>query len=318
LEFASSFFFFYAKRMSEKSFTLPSFAKINWFLRVLGKRDDGFHELCTTFQTISLHDNLTFFEHDETILTCDVEKIPTDESNLIIKAANALRKKIKIKKGAKIHLEKKIPSPGGLGGGSSNAATALLGLATLWNVKIDPEDLLEIGKKLGSDVSFFFFGGTAFGSGRGTEITPIKSLHEKHLLIVTPQTDVSTADAFARLNVTGLTKEASKSILQICLSEAKTLDLRHSKLKNDFEASVFAIEPGIERVKEKLLELGAVQALLSGSGASVFAIFENIETRQTAQKALDINWRSFAVATISRDEYREALKPCTSLLPISF
>ncbi len=117
--------------MTENTFTLPSFAKINWFLRVLGKRADNFHELCTVFQTVSLHDKLTFSEHDEIVLTCDDEKIPTDENNLIVKAALELKQKFNIKSGAKIHLEKNIPAPGGLGGGSSNAAVALFGLIKL-------------------------------------------------------------------------------------------------------------------------------------------------------------------------------------------
>ena len=108
--------------MAENKFTLPSFAKINWFLHILGKRTDNFHELCTVFQTVSLHDNLTFEENDEIILTCSDSKIPTGENNLIVKAARELQQKFDIKKGAKIYLEKNIPSPGGLGGGSSNAA----------------------------------------------------------------------------------------------------------------------------------------------------------------------------------------------------
>jgi 4-diphosphocytidyl-2-C-methyl-D-erythritol kinase len=296
--------------MPEKSFTLPSFAKINWLLRVLGKREDDFHELFTVFQTVSLHDNLTFSDSDKINLTCDDEKIPVGENNLIVKAANVLKEKFRIKKGALVHLEKNIPAPGGLGGGSSNAAVALLGLAKLWEINISFEDLVRIGKQIGSDVPFFFFGGTATGTGRGTEIAPIKDLREKFLLIVTPNVEVSTREAFARLNTSRLTKEASKSILQICLSEAETLDLRHIDLKNDFEASVFAAAPEIKRVKETLVELGAIQSLMSGSGASVFAVFEKEETRQATLKALEAenNWRKFAVATISRSEYREALK----------
>jgi 4-diphosphocytidyl-2-C-methyl-D-erythritol kinase len=295
--------------MPENSFTLPSFAKINWFLRVLGKRADDFHELCTIFQTVSLCDNLTFSSCDRIILTCDDERIPIGEENLIVRAANVLRQKYGIGTGARIRLEKNIPSPGGLGGGSSNAAIALLGLTALWDIKTNLNELIEIGGKIGSDVPFFFYGGTAAGIGRGTEITPLNDLREKFVLIVTPGVDVSTADAFAHLNASRLTKEASKSILQICLSEAETLDLRHTELKNDFEASVFAAAPEIKRVKEKLIELGAIKAGMSGSGASVFAVFEKEETRQTAQKATRENdWRSFAVATVSRDEYREALK----------
>ena len=307
-------------QMSENSFKLPSFAKINWFLRVLGKRDDGFHELCTLFQTVSLYDNLTFTENDDLILTCDKSYVPTGEKNLIIKAGMLMREKFGVKKGAKIYLEKNIPSPGGLGGGSSNAAIAILGLLKLWQLEIEFDEILQIGSELGSDVPFFLYGGTGLGTGRGTQILPLEEKSEKYLLIVTPPVNVSTVEAFSRLNAPHLTNETSKSNLQICWNEARTLDLRQSELKNDFETSVFQAAPKIRMVKEKLLESGAIQVLLSGSGASVFAIFDKEETRQTAQKAIETenNWRKFAVAAISREEYREALKPCISLLPISF
>ena len=296
--------------MAEIIFTLPSFAKINWLLRILGKRTDGFHEICTVFQMVSLHDNLSFSRCDEIILTCQDQKIPTDERNLIVKAAFELKQKFNIKTGAKIHLEKNIPAPGGLGGGSSNAAVALFGLIKLWEIEIDSAELLKIGEKLGSDVPFFFSGGTALGTGRGTEIFPLADVPEKHILIVTPKTDVSTAEAFARLNAPRLTNKTSKSILQLCRDEAQTLDLRQSLLVNDFEKTVFKIEPEIGRVKKKLLELKAEHALLSGSGASIFAVFDDKEQLQNACSALKIeqDWRKFVVRTISRREYRTLLK----------
>ncbi len=306
--------------MTQKSFTLPSFAKINWNLRILGKREDGFHDLLTIFQTVSLFDEIGFEENNEIVLTCDDPNIPVDGSNLIIRAAQILKREFDIKKGAKIHLAKRIPAPGGLGGGSSNAATAILGLATLWRLEIDFKKLMEIGAYLGSDVPFFFCGGTACGTGRGTEIEQLGDLSENFLLIVTPDIKVSTAEAFARLNLPYLTKESSKSILKICQNEASSFNLRQSKLINDFEKSVFEFQPEIKRVKEKLLTSGAIQALLSGSGASVFAIFDKEETRQATLKALEeeSNWRKFAVATISRNEFRTALNSCNGLLPISF
>lgn len=306
--------------MTDQSFTLPSFAKINWLLRILGKREDGFHELCTIFQTVSLTDEITFENSDDLLLTCSNENIPTGETNLIIKAARHLKAEFNVSSGARIHLDKRIPAPGGLGGGSSNAAIALLGLATLWNLEIEFEKLVEIGAKLGSDVPFFFYGGTAAGSGRGTEILPLQDFNDQWLLIVTPDRDVSTAEAFARANAPYLTKESSKSILKICQNEAASFQKGQNNLFNDFEKSVFGVEPEIERVRNRLLESGAKQALLSGSGASVFARFDKEETRQATQKALEneINWRQFAVATVSRDEYRGALKKCERLFPISF
>jgi 4-diphosphocytidyl-2-C-methyl-D-erythritol kinase len=296
--------------MPGKTFTLPSFAKINLYLKVLGKRDDGFHELCTVFQTVSLHDDLTFEEDEKLVFTCDDPSIPTGGDNLVVKAAFALIENFRVSKGAHIHLQKNIPAPGGLGGGSSNAAVTLLGLAKLWDIGANPEDLMRIGRELGSDVPFFFHGGRAIGTGRGEEITPLDQTGEKYILIVTPDVEVSTREAFARLEAPRLTPEALKSNLIVCRFEAESLDLRHTALINDFEKSVFETAPEVGRVKERLLELGATQALMSGSGASVFGIFDTQETRQATLKAIDneINWRKFAVAAISRDEYREALK----------
>ncbi|MBA3334617.1 MAG: 4-(cytidine 5'-diphospho)-2-C-methyl-D-erythritol kinase [Acidobacteria bacterium] len=302
--------------MSSKFFSIPSFAKINLSLRILGKRNDGFHELSTIFQTISLHDNLTFSEDSELILTSDTKKIPLDERNLIIKAAKLLKEKYGIKMGAKINLEKNIPAPGGLGGGSSNAAIALLGLSKLWEIEIDFVNLLELGELLGSDVPFFFYGGTAIGTGRGTKIFPRQEINERNMLIVTPAVDVSTADAFGGLNATHLTNNSSKTILQICRYEAELMLLQQSSMKNDFEEIVFKLEPEIERVKKSLISSGAKTALMSGSGASVLAIFENEVRLQSALYNLktERDWRVFPVKTVSHPIYIESLKYFDSLL----
>ncbi len=301
-------FLFYACGMPI-GFSLPSFAKINWHLRVLGKREDGFHELFTAFQTVSLHDTISFAESDELKLTCDEASVPVDGRNLILRAAIALRERFSIEQGAVIHLTKRIPSPGGLGGGSSNAAVALIGLSRLWNITVACDELHGIGAALGSDVPFFLHGGTAIGTGRGEVIEESGDADEPFLLIVTPNVSVSTRDAFERMNLPTLTNDELNRILPVCRSEAESRDLYQSALKNDFEESVFNAHPEIRRVKETLLELGAVNAAMSGSGASVFAIFDKQETRQTAINALDheSTWRKFAVATISRDQYREAL-----------
>ncbi len=291
------------------SFTLPSFAKINLDLRVIGKRADGYHELFTVFQTVSLCDEISFAESDSIRLTCSDPQIPTDERNLIVRAAVILRERFAVPLGARMHLEKRIPAPGGLGGGSSNAAAALIGLKRLWRLGIGFEEMVEIAAMLGSDVPFFLYGGTAIGFGRGTEIEPKDDISEEYLLIVTPDVHVSTNAAFEKLNAPNLTSEVSERILLNCRFNAELLDLRHSALKNDFEPAIFTAHPETALVKKTLLDLGAVNALMSGSGASVFAVFDKEETRQTAMKALDIhvNWRKFAAATISRGKYREKL-----------
>lgn len=303
--------------MNQDLISLLSFAKINLNLRILGKRVDGFHELFTIFQTVSLHDKLSFSKSDDLVLTCNDKSMPTNESNLIIMAGKLLSDKFGIKVGANIELEKKIPFPGGLGGGSSNAAITLLGLSRLWGLDISFEDLCEIGSQIGSDVPFFLYGGTAIGTGRGEKISYIKDFEQKHVIVITPDIEISTPKAFAELNAEDLTNIDSKSILKICHDDAEQVESGHLKFINDFEESIFKIEPRIKQIKEQLLNLGAKSALLSGSGASVFAVFDNENQQQVALSAFESenNLRKFAVKTVSRQEYRDSLEPCKHLLP---
>lgn len=226
-----------------------------------------------------------------------------------MKAAELLSKRIGKSKGASIHLSKRIPSPGGLGGGSSNAAVTLIGLKRLWKADISDEVLESIAAELGSDVPFFLHGGTAIGTGRGEVISQFDDITAKEMLVVVPSVAVLTADAFSRLRAPTLTSEALKSNLSVCRKRLQGFDPQHSVLKNDFEASIFAAYPEIEAVKERLTDLGAANVALSGSGASIFALFDKQEARQTAFAALDKyrDWRKFAVSTVSQSSYCEAL-----------
>ena len=288
---------------------VPAYAKINWNLHVLGKRADNFHEICTTFQTVSLCDYLTFSLSDALDLTCNLPGVPVDETNLILRAADVLRENFEIKSGAKIHLQKMIPSPGGLGGGSSNAAITLLALSFLWSIKTTRRELAEIGAKLGADVPFFLFGGTALGTGIGTEIEFIEDVPQTLLLVIAPNEIVPTAMAYKGLNAPVLTMENAESILTICRLGSEEPNFRQTILHNDFEQSVFREKPEIARTKAKLLALGATGALMSGSGASVFGIFDNDKIRQSAAEILrqtEKDWRTFVCETISRHEYAES------------
>jgi 4-diphosphocytidyl-2-C-methyl-D-erythritol kinase len=293
--------------VQNRRFSLPSYAKVNLALRVLGRRNDGFHEIATILQTISLHDTLTFETSKNGVeLTCNDTNLPIDETNLILRAAKALRAKFRIEDGAKIELNKIIPIGGGLGGGSSNAAVTLIGLSRLWSLDVSFEKLHEISSGLGADIPFFLYGGSALATGTGTTIDPISEICLGPMIVVTPKIRVSTREAYANLGAVNLTSAGTERIL---------LNYRFGpecpvESVNDFEKTVFAAFPGIADVKAKLLELGALRALMSGSGASVFGIFENEETRQTALKALgeQTDWRSFAVAAVSRSKYREKLE----------
>lgn len=215
-----------------------------------------------------------------------------------------------------MHLEKRIPSPGGLGGGSADAAVTLLALSHLWQIETSVAELSEIGASLGADVPFFLHGGTAFATGLGTEIEPLADVPPQSLIIITPNISVPTAAAYKSLNAPRLTDADSLGILTICRA-ARIDNLRQTELVNDFEKTIFRLEPEIELAKNRLLESGATAALLSGSGASVFGIFDNEATRSAAVEKLRQtanDWRIFACETISRAEYRKSLSPCWNLL----
>jgi 4-diphosphocytidyl-2-C-methyl-D-erythritol kinase len=294
---------------------LPSFAKINWSLRILGKRPDGYHEVVTVLQSVSLCDEIVFElrDDDRISLTCDDPSIPVDETNLIVRAARALS----TRHGAGIKLFKKIPAKGGLGGGSSNAAVTLLALNRLWRLDRAERDLKQIGAQLGADVPFFFIGGTAIGTGIGAQLEEAADMPKQYLLIITPNTSVSTAIAYAALdappltspNAPSLTSIDSLSILSSSFTEPFSGNSSQWPLHNDFEGVIFEREPEIRRAKEALLEAGARNALLAGSGSSVFGIFTHQAARDHALDNLgsETGWRVLACHTLSRSEYLQAM-----------
>ena len=300
---------------STNSFTLPSFAKINLSLRILGKRTDGYHEIQTVLQTVSLHDNLTFAGHSghELLFSCDDADIPTDERNLVVRAALKLREVFRIKDGAQIHLQKTIPAEAGLGGGSSNAAITLMALAQLWQHKTDGSELREIAASLGADVPFFLYGGRALATGTGTTLSLLPDRATVHLVIITPQARISTAEAYKSLGFSALTTQTADSILAVSRGAAIFQDSDQSgvpsELLNDFEQVIFDSQPEIARARQVLVDNGARAVLLAGSGSSVFGIFDSPQESQHALKRIRVEsgWRIFACNTISREEYFRAL-----------
>jgi 4-diphosphocytidyl-2-C-methyl-D-erythritol kinase len=304
--------------VSDEKFTLPAFAKINLSLRVLGRRADGFHELRPIFQTVSLCDELTFeaCAGEDIHLRCSAPDVPADESNLVRRAATALRERFGVRRGAHILLEKRIPAGGGLGGGSSDAAAALVGLTRLWGLGAGPGELSELGARLGADVPFFLTGGTALGTGTGADITPLEDAPPRHLLLVTPRVRVSTAEAYGALGATALTKAESAVILPISHTEAEFHDSPREVMSNDFEPVVFRLFPEILRARDALAEAGARRAMLSGSGSSVFGVFDGESDAARGRAALrtEDGWQVFSCATLSRGEYRRALGRCAAIL----
>jgi 4-diphosphocytidyl-2-C-methyl-D-erythritol kinase len=289
---------------------LPSFAKINWMLRIFGRRPDGYHEVATQLQSISLCDELTFELRDdqEISLSCDDPKIPVDDSNLIVRAAQALQEH---SRGVNIGLRKVIPAKGGLGGASSNAAVTLLALNYLWQKQLENTDLLDIAGGLGADVPFFLLGGCVAARGTGTDLCSVPEVAQKALIVITPNATVATADAYRALNRGSLTTPESASILSSSFARPVLDDSGQWPLHNDFEVVIFEIEPEIRRAKVALLDAGARGALLAGSGSSVFGIFDDEAARDRALGRLssEAGWRIFPCRTLSRAEYLQAMGP---------
>ena len=298
--------------MTSPSIKIPSFAKINRSLKILGKRPDGFHELVTVFQTVSIADELTFVLRDDLDLaiSCDNPDVPIDHSNLVWRAADRLREVSGVNLGASINLVKRIPAKAGLGGGSSNAATTLLALNELWGTNLSFSALSTMAATLGADVPFFLTGGTCLGEGIGNKISPLPDGPVEYLIVITPPVGVSTAAAYNSLNAPSLTTKGSTSILARSFGASIYAKPGVWPMENDFEAVIFEIEPEIKRVKLALLEAGARGALLAGSGSSVFGIFSDEEAR--AQAAADLKsetgWRLFSCNTLPRDDYSRKLQ----------
>ncbi len=277
----------------------------------MGRRPtDGLHEVHTLLQTISLCDYLTFESRDEGFrLESDALDIPLDDTNLITRAARLLVEKYDVRSGACVTLEKHIPIQAGLGGGSSNAAVALLGLVRLWNLKVSDVELNHLGATLGADVPFFFHGGTGLGTGTGATITTLSDAPAKSVLVVMPDAHVSTAEAYGRLRMPFLTKKTPVAILSGSRTESTIKQVFDNALHNDFEPVVFEMHTSIAHAKQMLYEHGATHALLSGSGASVFGIFDDTQVLDEAHNALgrERGWRCFACHTLNRSAYHHAL-----------
>lgn len=241
---------------------VPAHAKINWMLRVTGRRADGFHDLETIFQTISLHDTLTFTSSDRLTLTCDDPAIPVNDTNLVLRAARAIDAAPMA-----IHLQKRIPHGGGLGGGSSDAAATLKALGS---------PRADIALALGSDVPFFFLGGTAYATGRGEVLTPLRNRAGIALLLLFPEERVMTAEAFRML------RNFSPAV---GIERVREFDpLRDRELLiNDFEDAIFDALPNLRELKRRLYYAGAKWAGMTGSGSTIVGAFADGASRDAAR-----------------------------------
>jgi len=277
-----------------RALTVEAFAKVNRSLRVLGKRADGYHELDTVFQTVDLTDEINFFERadDRLALTIEGANLPATEENLVLRAARALLARAGVTHGADIHLSKKIPVGGGLGGGSSNAAAALRGLADLWNLRVTDSDLHLLAAELGSDVPFFLLGGRARGRGRGEVLTQLPDVPEEWLVLAFPPFSLSTAAVYGAFSAPALTDSAAQTNL-------RASEIGGGPDRNDLEPVAETLRAELRRLRLALSDHGATSARLSGSGSTVFGVFgDERSARRAFEELAGLRKETMATMTI--------------------
>jgi 4-diphosphocytidyl-2-C-methyl-D-erythritol kinase len=287
---------------------IRSLAKINLDLRVLGKRPDGFHELRTIFQTISLAD-MIHVEHQRGRTKIELKSNLNIPGNIVVKAADMFMKAVRSTGHLRISLTKRIPLGGGLGGGSSNAASILLALPVLLGKRVPFEKLMELAAELGSDVPFFLTGGTALGIGRGAEVYPLPNSPSSPGLLIASGIHSSTAEAYRALQRKDLV-ELSPSTLhsfQSLVGATPNYQTNPTLPINDFETVVFRRHPQLKSIKGKLLKLGAWRAMMTGSGSALFGLFPSRESRDRAAERFRKEFNNYQVhpfAMVTRGRYQ--------------
>ena len=281
------------------SIKLKSRAKINLSIDVLGKRQDGYHLVEMIMQTIDLYDLIEINEKDNDQITIKStsDEIPLDCNNLVYKAANLIKKTFNINKGVEIHIKKNIPVAAGMAGGSSNAAAVLVGLNKLWNLDLSNQQLEEIGLKLGADVPFCINGGAVLASGIGEELTPIKGLtKDVCILVCKPDLFVSTKEVYECIDSKDIEKRPNNKFLIECLKNEDTRQLAENMF-NVLEGVTVDKHPVIQQIKDIMTNNRALGAMMSGSGPTVFGLYENREDAVKCKAILEKQFKqTFVVA----------------------
>jgi 4-diphosphocytidyl-2-C-methyl-D-erythritol kinase len=286
-----------------RALILQPSAKINLTLHVGPKRPDGYHDLRTLLQTITLHDTLTFSTRRGPFgLACRTPGVPSDQTNLVWRAAAALWTAMGREgepRDAHIKLDKAIPSQAGLGGGSANAAAALVGLNKLWAGRKTRRDLMQIGAALGSDVPFFLQGGTALGVDRGQELYPVDDVERMGVIIIKPSFGISTAEAYGWLDADRASGFASGSTRQ---SVEMGWPISPIPLSNDLMEPVIRRHPGVGEMVDACLSRGALGAQMTGSGSAVFGLFPESVASKAARQLKRPDWLVLVARTQTRRE----------------
>lgn len=267
---------------------IEAMAKINLGLDVLRKRPDGYHEVKMIMQSIDLHDDLELEETEEEgiHLTCSVEELPADGSNLIWKAAELLMKEKEVKNGVKIHLTKRIPMAAGMAGGSADAAATMLAVNELFSLGFTKKELMDRAVRIGADVPYCIMGGTALSEGIGEILSPLPDMPDCWILIAKPDIDVPTAFVYKNLRAAELTWHPDIDGMMQALKDG-SLEGITERLGNVLETVTIPAHPVIHEIKELMLQSGAMNALMSGSGPTVFGIFNAYEKAEAARVRME-------------------------------
>lgn len=266
---------------------LKALAKINLALDIIGKRPDGYHEVRMIMQTIRLYDTLEIEKKESKgiSLTTSHPEIPSDESNLVYRAAKLLMDEFHIEEGVAMKLEKVIPVAAGMAGGSSDAAAALVGINTVFQLGLTRQELMERAVNIGADVPYCVMRGTALAEGIGEKLTRLEPVPHAWILVGKPEISVSTREAYGNLNLQGIRKHPD---IDGIVADIQKGDLHAlaEKMENVFEPGIVLIHPEIQEIKNLMEAHGAIKAMMSGSGPTVFGIFDNREKMDRAAEVL--------------------------------
>lgn len=270
------------------SIELKSRAKINLSIDILGKRQDGYHLVEMIMQTIDLSDVLRIKESEaeDIVIKSNSGDIPLDDNNIVYKAITLLRKKFNINKGIEVFIEKNIPVAAGMAGGSSNAAAVLVGLNKVWDLGLSEKELQEIGLALGADVPFCISGGAALAQGIGEELTHIKGLSEDVIILICkPNLFVSTKDVYGGLDLNNIDNRPDNRYLIECLKN-KDIKAVAENMVNVLEGVTSNMHSEISEIEKMMIDNNALGAMMSGSGPTVFGLFNNKENALNAKTEL--------------------------------
>lgn len=272
---------------------LKAYAKINLGLDVLGKREDGYHEVRMIMQTIRLYDKLNMkkLNKDEIIINTNLAYLPTNENNLVYRTIQMLKEEFNIKQGIYVELQKHIPVAAGLAGGSSDAAAALTGMNRLFQLKLTTTDLMQRAVKLGADIPYCILGGTALSEGIGEVLTPLAPMPKAYILIAKPPINVSTKYVYENLILDERTNHPDIDGIMEAIN-SKDLCGVTNRLSNVLESVTIDKYPVIQEIKDTMIEFGAMNALMSGSGPTVFGVFEDLNLAKKAFYQLKVQGKA--------------------------